>query len=459
MLEYSFHHGDRLSEALKTKWVRRVSGFYRCSTEEKGYFANLDWEPTNLQYLECACNMYSVLLKDEAGTAFLNSDRRGMLFTEIASEIEQLAALAAPRNSIAALPAKNVFRLYSCTCTMAREFFTLLGRIIRTTESRHLLDSTNIFQHLSKLGGLSTLDYISRLSLTSLSFTDGGFLSRYLMQLWTTQSTCSTELRVYFHSLLRVLLRCNATVSCHWCVDAIVDQLSLDDAPTATLYKALEEAVQNKAHLRAIVVSKRPRTLNILDEPLAQSLLVRFLSIPEGIEFASQKDWLNNTLAAWRATRCAEYVYEAEEKISLCFNKFAGRHRPEALKSVVPIPIETPEFVAALNARQSFYSGSSFAPTAAKSLKSSSSNHSLSPGPAETGPAEAQEDPLNRDPNASLVVDLHGLLRVPWNIEVRLTTTGGYQGSTGSSASSTNLGGASNIEYLKVDTFLGGYQF
>lgn len=95
MLEYSFHHPDRLADALKTKWVRRVCGFYRCSTEEKGYFANLDWEPTNLQYLESACNMYSVLLKDDAGLGFLGSDRRGMLFNEISNEIDQLATTAA----------------------------------------------------------------------------------------------------------------------------------------------------------------------------------------------------------------------------------------------------------------------------------------------------------------------------------------------------------------------------
>lgn len=52
----------------------------------------MDWEPTHLQYLECAFNLYTVLLQDEAGIQFLNSDRRGMLFVEIAQEIDLLCA-------------------------------------------------------------------------------------------------------------------------------------------------------------------------------------------------------------------------------------------------------------------------------------------------------------------------------------------------------------------------------
>jgi rapamycin-insensitive companion of mTOR len=36
MLEHSFQHPDRLNDCLQTKWVRRLSGFYRCASEEKG---------------------------------------------------------------------------------------------------------------------------------------------------------------------------------------------------------------------------------------------------------------------------------------------------------------------------------------------------------------------------------------------------------------------------------------
>ena len=345
MLEYSFFNSNRLSEALKTKWVRRVSGFYRCSVEEKGYFANLDWEPIHLQYLECACNMYSVLLKDEAGMNFLTSDRRGMLFAEMAHEIENLTIAASTTNITpqSASLQRNVFRLYSAQCTMSREFFTLLGRIVHTTGSKHLITGTFIFQNLQKLGQYRSLDYVSRLVLTSLSFTDGGIMSRQLLQLWTQKMGCTPDLRLYAHCLLRILLRSGAGLEAFtWRVDSIANQLeSPRSTHTPSLYKALQEAVHDKSNLRAII-SKRPK---ILDEPNAQRVLLRFLCIAEGIEYLTSADaakggevsfkedplggnnnkkseertWLSDELESWKGKKCSEYVDDVDKVLTLAF--------------------------------------------------------------------------------------------------------------------------------------------
>ena len=157
--------------------MRRLCGFYRCSVDEKGmshefftvstnlivrdsytnhltgYFANLDWEPTHLQYLECAFNLYTILLQDDVGIQFLKSgDRRSLLFNEIAQEIEQLCSIVpfnGPSTSFATT--KNVFRMFSCNYTMAREYFTILGRMMKlanTMEVRDLLQK-NIIEVLS----------------------------------------------------------------------------------------------------------------------------------------------------------------------------------------------------------------------------------------------------------------------------------------------------------------------
>ena len=32
-----------------------------------GYFANMDWEPANLFYLQCLCEVYAILLNDPKG--------------------------------------------------------------------------------------------------------------------------------------------------------------------------------------------------------------------------------------------------------------------------------------------------------------------------------------------------------------------------------------------------------
>lgn len=425
MMEYSFHVPDRLSEALKTKWIRRVSGFYRCSTEEKGYFANLEWEPTNLQYLECACNLYSVLLRDEGGLSFLTSDRRGMLFNEMAQEIELLVTSAASKGwagtSSSPVPVKNVFRMQSCNSMMARELFTLLGRIVRTPGSRKLLEHTNLFEHLSRLGQFRSLDYITRLVITSLCFSDGGLLSRHLLQLWTTSPTLSPDFRQYLHNVLRVMIQsASSNDSYNWSIEAVVNQLSIEDCPDKILYKAIEEAIHSKSSLR-MIIAKRPR---LMAEPSAQHMLLRFLSVPEGINYLIEKNWLDAALNQWHASKCKEYVLDVEEKVSSALSKPGIELLPDLLRLIEPIPIRTPEIVREIIARQGL------ATTNSKCDEN---------GPNMVIP--------NSDPNATLGVDLQGFMRVPWNIEIKVTN-----GQQGQYQQSDPVSG--NGEYLRVDTFI-----
>ena len=90
LLEYGFKNNiERLNEAIKNKWIKRISGFYRCTSDEKAYFSNLDWEPGNLHFIETACCLYKLLAENEKETAYLNQSRRGMIFLQIMQEIER----------------------------------------------------------------------------------------------------------------------------------------------------------------------------------------------------------------------------------------------------------------------------------------------------------------------------------------------------------------------------------
>ncbi|RYG68983.1 hypothetical protein EON64_03875, partial [archaeon] len=352
MLEYSFYHPDRLAEALRTKWIRRVSGFYRCSVDEKGFFCNLEWEPTNLQYLECACSLYSVLLRDEVGISFLTSDRRGMLFNEMAQEIDALVSSAASKNWLGASISngtKNVFRMQSCSSSMARELFTLLGKIVKSPGSKKLLEYTNIFEHLSRLGQHKSLDYITRLVITSLCLSDGGLLSRHLLQLWTTSPTLSQDFRQYLHNLLRIMIQSVGTTdSFHWSIEAVTNQLLLEDNPAVVLYKAIEEAIHSRSNLK-LIVAKRPK---LLKDPDAQHIATRLAAVPEGIAFLNEMNWMEGAMNAWSSSKSKEYVLEVENKLSTALSKSFKELLPDLVKGVEPIPLKTPELVREIIARQ-----------------------------------------------------------------------------------------------------------
>lgn len=278
MLKYSFGNDpERLAEALETKWIRRISGFYRCSLDEKGYFANLEWEPANLYYLECACDLYHVLANDENGVQFIGSDRRGMLFNELSRELEQLI-YSHGKGWIGAFGPKLVFRFSTCNQNIVREMFTLIGRLCTTKAGRRLLDSTSVFNHLSILGSCRSLDYLSRIVITGLCFTDKGFLSLNLIQIWTTTSNCSSELRSFIHSILLALLRSNPTEFLRWGVNVIVNQIFLDEVASETALHVLLEAVQDPVLLKAVIAKR----VNLVGVHEADSIQLRFLGAKEG---------------------------------------------------------------------------------------------------------------------------------------------------------------------------------
>jgi len=451
MLEYSFQTPERLNEAMKSKWVRRVSGFYRCTTDEKGYFANLEWEPANLQFLECACNMYFVLVEDPNGAAFLRGDRRGMLFTEMANEIKELSefilrpsppapAVIPSSTTIPSGIGRFVFRLSNCQQTMSREFFALLGRFTRSASGRTLLDSTPMLHHLSSIGSIRNLDYLSRLAVTALTFTDGGFYSRHMLKNWAL-GRCSRELKIYIHSLLSSLLHSRPEDFRSWGIDVIVSMLSSEEpnnmAPS--LVRLIEQAVMDKENLR-VFISKNP---DIFHEKALENVRMRFMAIPEGIEYLARQggDWVDSAFASWQETECREYVSKVELLLIKGLSKNFIRRQISSVVSPIAVTVKdyTPQM--ATQKTGEFYPQSS---------ASASSSSFASAAAAYSRPSSSPAD----SSSSSSPVDLEGFLRTPWNIEVKLALHTGFQSSFSGSIPAGGLQGLQGVEYLKVDCFL-----
>jgi hypothetical protein len=261
LLDYSLRNPERLNDALKTKFVKRLSGFYRCSTEEKGYFANLEWEPTHLHLLESACNLYYILSENEAATHFLTGDRRGMIFAELVRDLESVITHAASSKSnnssnVAALLSGqsysknvtlNVFRPAGCMQTMSREYFCLIGRLCHSTPGRYILNSCQTYDHLSHLSHYVSLDYLSRVVLTALGFTDGGFMSKDLLQIYTTSGATSPDLRLYCHTLLRALLRSRAKECCEWGIELMVEQLMFPHTSRKSILRFVDSSFSSSS--------------------------------------------------------------------------------------------------------------------------------------------------------------------------------------------------------------------
>jgi len=479
MLQYSFTHPDRLLEAMhKSKWIKRVSGFYRCTTDEKGFFASLSWDASNLHYLECACSVYKLLVEDPQGLAFLKADRRGVLFNDISKEIKDifdssvnsLKFASTSGFGLGSSKSSSVFRLQSCQQTMAREYFALLGRMTLVDAGRSLLDETPLVYTLSLIGTSRPLDYLSRLAISSLAFTDNGYMSQLLIKSWWASGKCSSELKLYTVNLLSALCDSRPLAFREWGIDVIVAMLSFEDpaAPMPQLVRLLQRMVEVRENI-IVFLSKSPINVASMRGPGAEAVRVRLLSTPEGIAFLSQQQaraanegvvsdqeakCIHALLDAWQALDARQYVRRVDALMVKTLRLAQGQIKamkvqngggassgssssnpPRQGQLIKPIVLPVRSLVS-LNA------GSGEAGFEGTPMLAGSSSSSLSGG------AGQQQQQTFQSFLESSTVSLEGMLRVPWNIEVKLIAQSGGVGPTAAGPA------AGAPEFLKVDCFV-----
>ncbi|KAG5193058.1 hypothetical protein JKP88DRAFT_260898 [Tribonema minus] len=95
-LRDSLPHAPRLSDALRTKWVKRLSGYFRFlghSGASPGGLHEQRWDARESpRVLRCGARLYAALLRHAEGRAFLAADRRGAIFQETSKVLAQAAS-------------------------------------------------------------------------------------------------------------------------------------------------------------------------------------------------------------------------------------------------------------------------------------------------------------------------------------------------------------------------------
>lgn len=342
LLEGPLTNPQRLSEAMKTKFFKRLSGFFRCDPGNKGYFSQLAWIPDFVPFLRPACQMYTLLLNHPEGLLFLKTDRRGQLLTEISAalELEARPEAAIVESHIGALKAR-MFSPEYCSRRMLREYFTLLGLMSSSKEGLKMMEQSNLFQRLYVMGTTKGHEFLCRLILENLDYSVDGS-SRKLLHSWMTEG--SKALRLYATCLLRALLRSEVADFEKWGIDALVTQLTQEEEVAKAALSVLEEAAEKEECLHAMIM-KRPTRLVQLRDKRAEALLLKFLSLAEGLAFLKDSgDWIPRMLTSWRRERHISYVHAVENALFCGLNRdICGRERncsiPGSVRSCSPKPI------------------------------------------------------------------------------------------------------------------------
>ncbi|RHY26662.1 hypothetical protein DYB32_007416 [Aphanomyces invadans] len=377
LLEGPLTNPARLSEAMKTKFFKRVSGFFRCDNSDKGMLLEGRPEATIVEsHLgELQSRMFRYVVVDSSRSCYTKS------------------WLCSPEY---------------CSRRMLREYFTLLGLMSSSPEGicavcmaysgvfgflmHHdvgLKMMQRIFARLTKLGTVKdkgsfasldlsksqravkdksqSHDFLCRLILANLDYTVEGS-SRQLLTDWMNYG--SESLRLYATCLLRALLRSEIEGFERWGIESLVAQLDKEPNVARAALSVLEEAAEQSPVYLSAMIKKRSLQFVHLQ---AESLLLKFLSLPEGtdqcasasiglqctrplvprravlhIGLAFLKDvpnWISSNLMQWRQVKYVQYVHLVESQL-LCGvfrdKQSVTTNASKAALKPVPIPVTVP---------------------------------------------------------------------------------------------------------------------
>ena len=411
----------RIHEAIKLKWIKRVTSFFRASIHDDSHFARLDWDPSTLLFSECGAALYQLLMRH--GITTIGGDlRRGYLFEDLCHELDVLLAYSNHDKSKSnSKDLKSFLSLESCTRTLSRDYFTFIGKVSWLPHSKNSLVDMKIPKLLIKIGQRPPLDYLSRLALTTLVFTDNkGNPSKALISDWCNGTfvtedgdgsfrwNATLELRRYMLNIMRALIHSREEEFRTWGVDLLynhiiciqrsfgdsVELLELNYDYNTMVLSLLEEAFKSRLLVASLFRRRSDsaaivRCILAMNIPSSESLLLRCLSVAEGVDAIRHFGWMDRTLTEWMNRKCSDYVYTIDSSLSRALNRNFEKHSYQL--TCIPVPVSIFESVAS-----------------------------------------------SEQPDTEQSVDIEGLLRCPWNMEIKLTSTMGI----------------STTDYAKVDCYL-----
>ena len=332
-------NSQRLTEALKTKFIKRILSFLK---PFKNCFSTLAHEPRNMSWVRIGCVVLEVLMSSPEGVEYLWSSK---LIQSIASEMDlefkhevslqeekekerererddkdskdkeggdarkirsgtfSSSGSATPPHTPRASEGSRYLSEKSLLRTMSREYFTLLGALSSCEAGKALLTRSSVFALLYPLAGLEARPDLSSLIITSLDYNIEGH-PRVILATSITSGTPIVRKQATRH--LRTLLRAGVANFADWGIDLLVTQLhDPDDSVKTAALSVLEESCDNPEILAALI-SKRPSLHDVGGK--SKDILLRFMSLPSGFDYLGEMEWTIPEMEEWVQVGNEEYV-------------------------------------------------------------------------------------------------------------------------------------------------------
>ncbi|KAM6975890.1 rapamycin-insensitive companion of mTOR-like [Tautogolabrus adspersus] len=276
------------------KFVQRLLLFYKPSSQQ---YSSLQLEhPKARQLTVVGCQFVDfLLLSEEEGQVYLED-----LVRDIAQRL--FSAQFHPERGLSGS------RLLT---TLSQHYFLFLGSLSAHTHGVRMLEKCSIFQSLLSVCSQKNQEHLLKLTVSTLDYSRDG-LSRVILSkvLTAANDTC----RLYATKHLRVLLRAGVEFFSNWGIELLVTQL-YDRNKTVSMeaLDILDEACEDKANLHALT-EMRPALSHLGDKGVL--LLLRFLSIPKGFSYLSERGYISAEMERWQKEFNLKYVDLIEEQLN-----------------------------------------------------------------------------------------------------------------------------------------------
>ncbi|GJN92824.1 hypothetical protein Rhopal_005862-T1 [Rhodotorula paludigena] len=296
LLEGPLRNSKRLEEAIRaTKFVRRLVAVFQPFSLRYS-----DWpkDQDSSRWTQVGCTLVRTLVSCPDGVAYLAEDK---LLRQIADCLFQLDPSAAGANEM--LLSKS-----RVEHTLVGGYFAMLGELSKSSEGIRLLDQFRLFTAFYRVAEMRSREDLVKAILENMDYSTDGHPRVFLSKALTSSYK---HIRLFATRHLSSLMRLASPSIPSWQTHLLVPQL-YDSAPEVVYLalEVLEQACAASVETLEKVVEMRP-ALDLLGER-AEGLLIQFLSIPAGVRFLDEIDFIERELESWSQERNLLYMVEVE---------------------------------------------------------------------------------------------------------------------------------------------------
>jgi rapamycin-insensitive companion of mTOR len=297
---------ERLNDSLKKesgKLIKRILSYYQPS---KRAFCELAFKEDQMIFADLGCQLLENLLSTQDGIQYLSTSE----FFEELKEILEIELSSNPEgNSNRILSEKGV------ASKLAREYFTMIGKLSSIPQGVKILQNFNIFNLLKKLIN-SNRDDISQLIIKYLDYTHSNETISSSSRMILKEAMTSSRKNIRYVATLRLRKLLREVKKNDFTKFGIqLLQTQLGDSWEEISKTALQIIASNckiQPEFLDHFISLNPNIEILQNQKEGSDLLLRMISTENGFDYLLKKGWIGTSLKEWKEKKILEYVINIE---------------------------------------------------------------------------------------------------------------------------------------------------